>query len=122
MVELTRAKCNFSIDTEYAQQADQICQRLKDRGYPEWTLTRTQNIVRNKSRPNLLTSSPCKESSGEQPILVLEYNNQYHAIKSIIEKYIPILLEDETMEEILHGGFRVVSKKSQTLGNILSPS
>lgn len=33
-----------------------------------------------------------------------------------------MLLEDTKMEKILHNGFRVVSKKPQTLGNILSPS
>lgn len=80
------------------------------RGYPEWVLNRTKNIVKHKKSSNLLHPTYIDNLSNQQPTLVLEYKNQFSAIKIIVDKYIPMLMEDETMDEILSGGYRVLYK------------
>lgn len=99
-----------------------ICHSLKARGYPDTVLQRAKRIVDNKTRDNLLSVKCGKGTIDSRPILVLDYNNQHTAIKNIVAKYIPILSEDETVGEILRNGYRVITKKSKSLGNMISPS
>lgn len=104
------------------QEYTHIQNSLKFRGYPNNVLKRAKNIVDLKAHDKLLSTVKTNVATESRLTLVLEYNNQFSVIKNVVSKYIPILSKDETMEEILKDGYRVVTRKSQSLGNILSPS
>lgn len=120
--ELTRAKRNCTDPAQYEIEETQICSRLSTRGYPSWVLNQAKNIVSKKNRKDLLSRSITKTNTSENTFIVLEYSDQYQSIRNIINKYIPILYEDEITEQILRKGYKIVSRKPISLGNILSPS
>lgn len=47
------------------------------------------------------------------------YSTNFHDIKKILLKHLPLLHYDETLSQILADGVKIVSKRNITLGNIL---
>lgn len=68
------------------------------------------------------TTDRLKNRGYPQLVLDRSHNSQFSQIKSIVERYIPMLSEYTTLDMILQEGFQVVSRRPQTLANILSPS
>lgn len=122
---MTRAVRNCTSPDSLERELNIISHRLHTRGYPHWSLNRAKNIVRKKSRSDLINPSTRKSinrPSTDKPTLVVEYSSQFPQIKEIVDKYLPILMEDDALSEILRYGWQTVSRRPRTLGNILSPS
>lgn len=121
--EFTRALRNCSHHEAFQSETKVIGQKFRDRGYPNWVINRAKDIVSKKKRTYLINHETDKSIDPDfKPTLVLEYNRQYKQIKSIVDKHLPIVTEDTTLEKILNKGWRTVSRKPMTIGNILSPS
>lgn len=64
---------------------------LEKRDYPMWMLNRATNIVKCKSREDLLKFWPKKDNVYmNKPTFVTTYSCEFFAVKSIINKYLPL--------------------------------
>lgn len=50
------------------------------------------------------------------------FSPQYREITSIIKKYLPVLLADEKMVDVLETPIKYVARRACTIGNMVSPS
>lgn len=121
--EMTGALRNCSQRDDYLSEINTITHRFRTRGYTSWVIDRAKNIGSKKSRTQLITNiNSTLPDSTPKPVLVLEYNKQFHDIKKIVDKYLPIIMEDDTFEHISSDGWQTVSRRPITLGNLISPS
>lgn len=125
MGELVRAKRNCSSATAFDIEKQTVCKRLKERQYPPWMLGRATEKIAHVDRESLLgnnTHKPLSHISDGFSIFSTPYSLQFKQISDIIHKYIPVLYTDPGFSEVIQKGYKCVSKKAITLGNILSPS
>lgn len=102
--ELTRALRSCSHHEVFQSETNIIGQRFKE-GYPNWVINRAKNIVSKKSRTELINNVTDKTSdSHPKSILILEFNRPFREIKTIVDKYLYIVMEDSTLEQILGNG------------------
>lgn len=73
-------------------------------------MNRAESIVSRKQRGDLIQRSAPTSKTSEEISVVLEYSDQDQSVKHIINKYIPVLYEDEITEQILCKGYRIVSR------------
>lgn len=60
MGELTRVKRNCSSVESFEDERMNVCNKLKERGYPQWMLNRATNCVAHTDRKHLLRDKPHK--------------------------------------------------------------
>lgn len=123
--EMLRSRRNCSSTTDFYKELGEIRNRLEVRKYPNWVLDRAENISKDRSRNVLLDGKGRKQIGFKTsaPItFVTNYSSQYNAVKRIIEKNLPILASDPSLRTVSQNGYRCVSRKASTLGQILAPS
>ncbi|KAM4021789.1 coagulation factor XIII B chain-like [Anomaloglossus baeobatrachus] len=94
--ELIRMKRNCSQPSDYFKEEILTCDRLADRGYPDWVLNRAKSIVAQIDRSELLGknsrkgkySNKLKQSNNI--VFSTNYSKQYDLITKIVNKYLPI--------------------------------
>lgn len=109
----------------FDKERDVVCKRLQERRYPPWTLKRAVNKIAQVSRQSLLqdrVQTTHSNVSSTSTVFSTPYSLQFKQIVGIIQKHLPILHADAGFSEVLQGGYKCVSRRALTLGNILSPS
>lgn len=122
--ELIRTKRNCSTDQAFTREQKKVCDRLRSRGYPEWTLSRAKHRVANMSRDILLREkdNTCQKIDGDNSITFsTTYSKQYREIVRIVQTHLPILLAEDKIRDAI-GQVCCVSRRAPTLGIIISPS
>lgn len=128
--ELLRSKRNCSTELQYQKEKDDICNRLKQRGYSNEILDRATEIADTRDRQTLLkyehkktmTNKNDKKLSYNKPMFITTYSTEFTKIRQIINKYIPILKQDTNLHHVLMDGVKSVTRKAPTLQTMLSPS
>lgn len=70
----------------------------------------------------MLQNTKPESSTVRIPVFLPPYSIEYSKIRKIMERYVPILNEDERYQSILSRGFKTVSRRVPSLANTLSPS
>lgn len=127
VIELIRLKRNCWDSDPFKTVEKEALDRLRARGYPEWSLNRAINIVANIDREDMLKQKGEKEATkckGKCPHWCFRplFSPQYCDIVGIIQIYVPILHSDKVMTDILSAHNEYVSRRSRTVGNVMSPS
>lgn len=119
--------CTRQIDFE--QEAIHMSARFEARGYPRSAINRALSIANKTPRANLLMDKPSNHSRRNRsekshfvPTFSTPYSAEFHKIKKIVTKYLPVLSNDHIYSQILNKGIRTVSRKAPSLGGLLSPS
>lgn len=120
--ELTRAKRNCSSIEGYTEERNKVCERLKDRDYPDWILKRAQDRVDHVDRSSLLNTVTNRKGNRSRVVFSTPYSTDYTNICKIIKKHLPVLTSDPVISEVLSDGLQCVARRATTLGNKLCPS
>lgn len=121
--ELVRLKRYCSDLHQYNLAQKETCSRLSERGYSEWSLTRAKNIVTTKRREDLLACSHKPKTDRPMPLtFITTHSPHFNEIKNIINKYLPILMQDVDFSRILQEPVRFSTKRAPTIGDRVSPS
>lgn len=98
--------------------------RLRHPRYREWMLRCAEAKIRDVSQEKLLFNHRGNKNTGHPLPFIFStpFSKHFHEVKKIINKHPPVLTFDETLAHILEGGVKVVSRRSQMLGEILSPT
>lgn len=79
--------------------------------------------METKSRKSLLFSSNKQRCTKTDSLILSTPNSKdFPAVRTIIQKYLPVLNKDPKLQVIMQTGCKVVPRKGKTLGNMLSPS
>ncbi|XP_053571558.1 uncharacterized protein LOC128661312 [Bombina bombina] len=118
-----RTKRNCSTESAYEVHSERTTERFLERGYKIDDLKEAKTKVDDMTRQDLITYKTQKKVNYQQkPVFITAYSKEYDNICQIIKKSLPILRVDDTMDKIVEGGCKFVTRKSRTLANILSPS
>lgn len=103
--------------------------RLGDRGYPKWVLDKAITQAQKKDRSLLLQDkNPTKNSvqpltNSQTPLIFsTSFSTEFKDICALINKHIPMLMYDPSLENFFKAGFRCVAKRAPTLAQDLSTS
>lgn len=105
-----------SQQTTFDLQFSALNERLLHRGYKNWHLKKAYQKSKGRTRDSLLSDNKCnaQETCGQTkdiPTFSTAYSVDFTKIKSIFQKYIPMLNRDSTLKEILSEGCRCVAKR-----------
>lgn len=110
-------------DTDFEKEAGALYNRFRQRGYPVWMLERALSIAKNKNRKDLLAKrkQPQNRYNGK-PTVVTPFSQEFYQIREVVNKYLPLLFEDEFLMNILCGGINFIPSKARPLGTSISPT
>ena len=126
--QFLRLKRLCSSPEDFSVEAIKMSHRFRERGYPikiiNRALSRASTIPRDSLLSNAHTSVKNTHSAAfcDVPVFSTPYSSEFNGIKSIVNKYLPILYGDTTYQHILEKGIKTVSRRAPTLGSKLSPS
>lgn len=114
---------NCSKNTTFTTAERKVCERLRSRKYPEWTLKRARQRVSHINREKLLTDKIHNSRIRESTVTFsATYSLQYSQITQSIKKYLPILSAEESLHKTLKNLVCFVSRRAPTIGDRVSPS
>lgn len=110
---------------EYQKQEQDLCDRQRNRQYPNWCLKRAEQLEGDIPRRKLLKNQDhfkqrdkCNET---QPLIfITQYSPYYNESVNIVKKYLPFLNTYENLWKILQFGVKFFSRRSPTLGSKFS--
>ncbi|XP_053568734.1 usherin [Bombina bombina] len=118
-----RTKRNCSTTEAYEAHSEKTTERFLERGYKIQDLKEAKKQVDSMARQEMIKGKWREKVDYQQrPVFITMYSKEYNDICQIIKKSLPILSVDETMDKIIEGGCKYVTRKLRTLANILSPS
>lgn len=98
-----------------------VCDRLRQRDYPEWTIKQACYKVARLPRATLLRDKKCVDIEKEKnPIVFSPFSREHGKICDIIKRYLPVFLSDPAMQQIFTNGIRCVACRAPILGRTLS--
>ncbi|XP_056372514.1 proheparin-binding EGF-like growth factor isoform X1 [Hyla sarda] len=126
--EWVRLRRNCLQDEVFEQESVLLHNRLRARGYDDTTLKNAYEKAKELNRVDLIASGSKKSSKrnaqtkNKLPVCVTSYSKQFRTISNILQKYLPILENDNALFNYDKSRIRVVSRRGPFLGSKLSPS
>lgn len=120
--EMIRARRNCSNLEDFAEESGNIQERLRARGYPTWLLEQTHSKVLKMDREVLLQHKQGRDRQNKPVVFSTGYSIEYPQVCNIVKKYMPLLENDSSTEQVFKDGYKCVSRRASTLRNKLSPS
>eukprot|EP00079_Xenopus_tropicalis_P032370 XP_017946141.1 PREDICTED: uncharacterized protein LOC108645441 [Xenopus tropicalis] len=123
-----------SEETEFMSQSTDLYYRLLDRGYPKKNIIKAFERAATVDRSSLFDRYKTCDSKkfkhkknvhkkdNASLTCILTYSPQLNMIEKIINNNLTILKTDPILRQILNKGHRFVTRKTETLSNLLSPS
>ncbi|OCT72560.1 hypothetical protein XELAEV_18035541mg [Xenopus laevis] len=106
-------------------QFQRLRHRLLQRNYPINLLKLSFLKAFRIDRMTLLNDrkkTKNNDKKDDKPMFITSFSRQYHKIKTIVRKNLPILFNDESLHNILKDGCKFVTRRAPTLVNLLAPS
>lgn len=122
MGQFIHLHCICSEDTDF-EEAGALYNRFEQWGCPVWMLERALSIAKNKNREDLLSKQKRPQNRyNDKPTVVTPFSQEFYQIREMVNKYLPLLFEVESLMKILSGGINVIPSKARSLVTSLSPS
>ncbi|OCT70068.1 hypothetical protein XELAEV_18036989mg [Xenopus laevis] len=122
--QFQRLRRNCSTETEFLSKSIELRDRFLARGYSLPLLETAFVRALRENRNTLLNRTKTLEKSAQctSPMFITTYSRQFYKIMKLVQKYLPVLNGDDKLWKVMENGCRVVTRRTRTLGNILSPS
>lgn len=104
--QFLRVRRICSEEGDFQQERDRMYSRFLDRGHQLNTIKRAIEIAESTSRERLLRDKRRELTSLRTQSFLDSYSLEYKKIKKILQRYVPILYEDECHAKILSGGIK----------------
>ncbi|CAJ0959959.1 unnamed protein product, partial [Ranitomeya imitator] len=118
--QFLRVRHNCSADADFREDVLDLMTRLAKRGYPGRVTSRAfQHSASNKKRTLLqpkIWDQPCTTN------LVTVYNNQWHHVQDVLNRYWCILLSDPKLRPFISDTPKIVARKAKNLKDHLTTS
>ncbi|XP_056391573.1 uncharacterized protein LOC130284811 isoform X1 [Hyla sarda] len=116
-----RARRICSTESTFHQQADDLRQRFKDRGYSNRNIKKAYNRAKVQQRSQLLRPKQPLPTN-EQVRFVTKFNVQWHQMYQCMEKFWPILTVDPILKQYVTDRPAITARRVQNLKDMLVKS
>ncbi|OCT74725.1 hypothetical protein XELAEV_18033712mg [Xenopus laevis] len=110
---------NCSLDCDYEQQAEELTQRLTNRGYSKQTISTGYEKAKQSNRTELIFKNKQKQTKVR---FITDYNSQWYDIQQVLKRNWDILLADPELKCFLVVFPSMTARRAPSLKDNLNSS